>query len=122
MDYKEQMRIFGQRLRALRHATKLTQAQLAEKTDISCVYVNKLERGLAVPSIHVLCRLAKSLQAEVSSLFTEKDAVANSQERSQGPSPYMALFHATTDAKIRRLVFEADEKPIALPPHTKPGK
>jgi transcriptional regulator with XRE-family HTH domain len=122
MDSKEQMRIFGQRLRALRHAAKLTQAQLAEKTDISCVYVNKLERGLAVPSIHVLCRLAKSLQAEVSSLFTEKDAVANSQEQSQGPSPYMALFLAANGARTRRLVFETDEEPIALPPYTTRGK
>lgn len=60
----------GERLRALRHKARLTQAKLAERADISCVYVNKLERGLAVPSLQVLHRLAKSLNTDVASLLT----------------------------------------------------
>lgn len=59
----------GERLRALRHKARLTQAKLAEHADISCVYVNKLERGLAVPSLQVLNRLAKSLNTNAASLL-----------------------------------------------------
>jgi transcriptional regulator with XRE-family HTH domain len=122
MDSNEQMRIFGKRLRTLRKKAQRTQADLAERANISCVYVNKLERGLAVPSIHVLCRLAECLGADVSSLFTVQDALADNREQFQEPSPYMALFLAAKDAQTRRLVFESDEDSIPLPPNHPPSE
>jgi len=115
MNSNIQMSLFGQRLRSLRHAARLTQAGLAEKANISCVYVNKLERGLAVPSIHVLCRLAECLGVDVSSLFAIQNSLLNSSEQLQGPSPYMALFLAAEQAQIRRIVFDSDDDSIPLP-------
>ena len=113
MDEKEMCCAFGVRLRALRRKEQLTQAQLAENADISCVYVNKLERGLAVPSLHVLNRLARSLNTDVPSLLA---AEAGPQAKNDGGqvSPYMALYLSAAKRKLRQLVFESTETP--LPP------
>jgi len=119
----------GERLRTLRHKARLTQAKLAENADISCVYVNKLERGLAVPSLQVLNRLAKSLNTDAASLLAaEPSAVGvqpgpaqSSGKKSQPPrprvlepSPYLALYLSGTKRSTRNLVFQTTETP--LPP------
>lgn len=82
----------GERLRALRHRARLTQAKLAEHADISCVYVNKLERGLAVPSLQVLNRLAKSLNTSAASLLAAEPFVASST--AAAPDKSGAIDHA----------------------------
>ncbi|HWR03543.1 MAG TPA: helix-turn-helix transcriptional regulator [Humidesulfovibrio sp.] len=134
--------ILGERLRALRHKARLTQAKLAENADISCVYVNKLERGLAVPSLQVLNRLAKSLNTDAASLLAAEplaapsaaperldksgaidQAMPASQPDASGlacrasvhqPSPYLALYLSGTKRSARNLVFQTTETP--LPP------
>lgn len=114
MDEKEMCCAFGERLRALRRRMQLTQARLAESADISCVYVNKLERGLAVPSLHVLNRLARSLNTDVPSLLSPADTEASAKGDGTQPSPYMALYLSGTKRKLRQLVFETTDTP--LPP------
>ncbi len=119
----------GERLRALRHKARLTQAKLAEHADISCVYVNKLERGLAVPSLQVLNRLAKSLNTDAASLLAAEPSDVGTQpgpaqssgkknqpprQRVFEPSPYLALYLSGTKRSTRNLVFQTTETP--LPP------
>ncbi len=96
----------------MRRAARLTQAMLAIKADISCVYVNKLERGHAVPSISVLFRLAEALKADASNLITLQVASVGYHE--PVPSPYLSLFQESADAQTRRLVFEIDPE-VDLP-------
>ncbi len=60
---------FGQRVKFLRGLENMTQAVLAEKTEISLVYLNKIERGLASPSFAVIAQLARSLGTEPANLF-----------------------------------------------------
>lgn len=114
MDEKEMSRAFGARLRALRRGVRLTQAKLAEGADISCVYVNKLERGLAVPSLHVLNRLARCLNTDVPSLLSPAGAEPPAKGDGAQTSPYMALYLSGTKRKLRQLVFETTDTP--LPP------
>ena len=45
---------FGKRLKEARMKKKLTQEQLAEKADISAIYLSELERGEKSPSMTVL--------------------------------------------------------------------
>ena len=52
--------IFGQRLRELRLARKLTQTQLAERCDSSYPFISNLERGVKVPSLTMVLRLAEA--------------------------------------------------------------
>jgi len=114
------IRSFGKRLRLLRRRAQLTQAKLAENADISCVYVNKLERGLAAPSIHVLHRLAQCLGTDVASLLTPDGADPSAQVDGAQPSPYLALYLAGHTERLRQLIFGAMETPIPL--HTVPKK
>ena len=109
----------GARLRLLRRQAKLTQAQLAEHANISCVYVNKLERGLAMPSIQVLQRLAQSLNTDAASLLAVEETVPSAPANG-GASPYLALYLSGVAPKMRRLVFETMDQPI--PPTSPLGK
>lgn len=108
--YKE----FGARLRELRRKAKLTQARLAEEADISCVYVNKLERGLSVPSLEVLGRLAKSLDTDASSLLGERREGTQSTTEPT-TSPYMNLYLTGDKGAARRLVYSSDPPIPTLP-------
>lgn len=62
MDYKE--KDFGMLLRALRESQKMSQKELAEKAGIAPSYLNKIEKGLRMPSDEILFRLADVLVAD----------------------------------------------------------
>lgn len=64
----------GARVRARREALGLSQAELAEKVDISANYVSVLERGVKLPTLDTLVILAKGLGVPVSELLGETRA------------------------------------------------
>lgn len=51
----------GSNIRDLRSARGLTQAELAEKIDVSTPFVSKVERGVKHPSLETLICIASSL-------------------------------------------------------------
>ena len=57
--------IFGQRLRELRLARNLTQRQLAEGCGSNSPFISNLERGVKVPSLTMILRLAQALDCRV---------------------------------------------------------
>lgn len=57
MDKKE----FGKRLRNLRKEAKLTQEELAERADISPVFLGEVERGLKVMGLDKFINIVKVL-------------------------------------------------------------
>jgi len=59
----------GARIYELREKANLTQAQLAEKANVSNDTISRIERGIRSPSFEVLERLAKALDVEVRELF-----------------------------------------------------
>lgn len=59
----------GARVYELREKSGLTQAQLAEKANVSNDTISRIERGIRSPSFEVLERLAKALNVEVRELF-----------------------------------------------------
>ncbi len=59
----------GARIYELRTKANLTQAQLAEKADVSNDTISRIERGIRSPSFEVLERLAKTLDVEIRELF-----------------------------------------------------
>ncbi len=60
---------FRRRLRFLRTLAGMTQAVLAEKASISLEHLNKIERGAAAPSFHVIASLANALHTDAANLF-----------------------------------------------------
>ncbi len=62
------MRI-GKRLRARREAQGLTQAELAERVDITDNYLSALERGVKLPTLPTLEALATALEVQPAELL-----------------------------------------------------
>lgn len=59
----------GARIRARREALGLTQAKLAEKVGCTSNYVGVLERGLKLPTLDTLVRVAKALEMSPAELL-----------------------------------------------------
>lgn len=60
---------FGQRLRELRLARGMSQAELARQADVTTNYVSRLEGGGAAPGIDLAARLAQALGVAVADLL-----------------------------------------------------
>ena len=61
--------IFGQRLRELRVARNMTQRQLADACGSNSPFISNLERGVKVPSLTMVLRLAEALDCRVYDLI-----------------------------------------------------
>jgi len=57
--------IFGKRLRELRVARNLTQTELSERCGSNRQFIGDLERGVKVPSLTMVLRLAEALECRV---------------------------------------------------------
>jgi transcriptional regulator with XRE-family HTH domain len=60
---------FGQRLRMIRLARKLSQEQFAELLDISVDFLSLIERGINAPSFENLDAFSRQLKIPLSVLF-----------------------------------------------------
>lgn len=61
--------MFGQRLRELRTAKKLTQETVAELIDIKPENYSRIENGLSFPKPENIVKLSKVLDVEIAELF-----------------------------------------------------
>jgi transcriptional regulator with XRE-family HTH domain len=59
----------GRNIKFLRFRRQFSQADLAEKADISITYLSNIERGLKFPKADTLSQLAEGLDVEVYELF-----------------------------------------------------
>ena len=60
----------GLRIKRLRRQMQMTQAELAEKTDVSSSYIGHIERGTRAVSLDTLMRLCHVLQTDPNSLLS----------------------------------------------------
>jgi DNA-binding XRE family transcriptional regulator len=58
-------------LKQLREKQNLTQQDLANKLDISTVYVRKLEKGVVDPGINTMIRYEKHFRKDMKKLFPD---------------------------------------------------
>jgi transcriptional regulator with XRE-family HTH domain len=71
--HDEIVRRFSARLKELRAARGMTQADLAKAAGVTETYIGKLEAGRAAPGIDMVARLAKGLSTTVADLLPEND-------------------------------------------------
>jgi len=71
--------IFGQRLRELRLARDLSQYALADLCGSHKPYISELERGVKVPSLTMILRLADALECNVYHLISVFDERARAR-------------------------------------------
>jgi len=62
--------VFGRRLRELREKYGVTQKQLSIATGLTEGYISNMERGLKVPSLTTILRLAVALGCKVTELVS----------------------------------------------------
>ena len=69
MDGQEIKVALGQNIKKLRGHRRYSQAELAEKADISIIYLSNIERGKKFPKPAILSQLAEGLDVQVYELF-----------------------------------------------------
>ena len=62
-------------IKTFRTVQKMSQAELAEKAEISIPFLSQIECGNKFPSPAILAKLADALKISVADLFAEKNAV-----------------------------------------------
>ncbi len=60
--------VFGQQLRAMRLKRGLSQQTVAERCGSNYPYISELERGLKMPTLTMILRLASALECRVRDL------------------------------------------------------
>ena len=69
MDGQEIKAVLGDNIRNIRIHRRYSQADLAEKADISIIYLSNIERGKKYPKPAILSQIAEGLEVEVYELF-----------------------------------------------------
>ena len=73
MNYKR----YGEKIKSIRTLNGITQAQLAEKSQISTNFLGQIERGERIPSLKTAVNIAKSLNASIDGLVYEDELSDN---------------------------------------------
>ena len=93
MDYYA----IGQRIRKIRKARNLSQAQLSEMVGISITHMSHIETGNTKLSLPVLVDLANALEARTDDLLYDKVTA----ERSTATDTIVQLLEACTTQQLR---------------------
>lgn len=59
----------GKHLRSTRRVKDITQEELAEMLDVSVCWISRIERGVKLPNLKFLSRMAKALKVTVKELL-----------------------------------------------------
>ena len=94
MDIKE---TFARNLREARRKSGLTQAQLAEKAEVSTHYIALIELARNIPKVDTIERLARALNVELYELFITP----------LSPAMEMKKYHEAIIAELRDMVKES---------------
>lgn len=78
--YKLDYQVIAKRIRAARKAAHLTQAELAEKINISTNAVAKLETNLMNVSLQTLINIANELDIDMNYLLSDNNNNTNSKD------------------------------------------
>jgi transcriptional regulator with XRE-family HTH domain len=75
--------IFGAHLRELRIARGLTQGEVAKQCATSIAFISNVERGVMLPGLAVLLRLADALKCNISELVEVLNRRASHRPRTR---------------------------------------
>lgn len=90
-------KIFGERLRALRNASGLSQAELADRVELSEEWIRRMERGEGSPSLQTIETLASVLGADPVELLSSEPVEAP-------PEQFAAAVRGLDEASIAWLI------------------
>jgi len=73
-DSKLDSKTVGRRIQSYRKKAHLTQAEVAEKLNVSSNYISQIERGVSDVSLKKLIKIASTIQTSAQSLIADSDA------------------------------------------------
>ena len=91
--------IFGENLKNLRKARKLTQAQLAEKSTVEPKHISCIENGLSFPSGDLIARLADALGLHPYELFLFEAKPSATELK----TAIIEILNTTSDKNIEKI-------------------
>ena len=68
---QQHRRLLGGTIRALRYKASYSQEVLAERADLSAIFISRIERGKESPSVDSLVKIAKALKVRVRDLVAD---------------------------------------------------
>jgi transcriptional regulator with XRE-family HTH domain len=68
---RKHRRLLGEAVRAKRTEAGFSQERLAERADLSTVFISRIERGVESPTIDNLAKVARALRLRVRDLVEE---------------------------------------------------
>jgi transcriptional regulator with XRE-family HTH domain len=68
---QQHRRLLGEAVRAKRLQAEFSQEKLAERADLSTVFISRVERGKESPSLDSLVKIARALRVRVRDLVAE---------------------------------------------------
>ena len=106
--------IIADRLRELREAKKLSQADIEKRTGLLRCYISRVENGHTVPAIETLEKLARALEVPLYQIFyegTEPPNVPNLLKRKRSDDVVWGSSgkHAIYLHKLRKCLSKAEE-------------
>ncbi|PWL77944.1 XRE family transcriptional regulator [Candidatus Gastranaerophilales bacterium] len=69
MNYINIIQKIGKKIAYLRKNKKFSQERFSEKANISVIYLGKIERGEANPTLEKLIKITKALDVEIVEIF-----------------------------------------------------
>ena len=75
--------LFGERVRRLRKAARLSREKAAERGDLSSNFWGEVERDEKVPSLDTILGMAKGLQLSPAALLVDKEDDPNLRKKTQ---------------------------------------
>jgi transcriptional regulator with XRE-family HTH domain len=76
--------VFGRRLREMRQQRNITQETLSRTAGLTEGYISSMERGLKIPSLTTILRLAEALKCSVTDLVSVFDKPPHARRRVAG--------------------------------------
>ena len=105
------LRQFGDRVRNLRKAKRLTQEELAEKADLHYTYIGGIERGEKNLSLKNIEKIANAFEINIRELFNYQNSETNKAVSSiiNAINDLLTDKDSNTLGLIRKLIIDIDE-------------
>ncbi len=70
---------FGRVVKQLRDTRRLSQEALAERADLNRTYLGEVERGVAIPSLATIAKIATAFNLSTSDLIARSELLLNNE-------------------------------------------
>ncbi|ACE84729.1 helix-turn-helix domain-containing protein [Cellvibrio japonicus] len=71
---------FGRVVKQLRDTNRLSQEALAERADLNRTYLGEVERGVAIPSLATISKIATALNLPTSDLIARSERLLHDEK------------------------------------------